>query len=143
MANLNEIILECMENIALRKRFLSNPYSVFFEKQYPVPSDVKITAVQSEPNHIYITIPEASCASHLETSRTHPRSKALVIKCLQDEGFKSRLMRNPKTVFETYFGLRLTENTQVHVHCMDELNWVFVFPPMFLPGLASTRFGSS
>lgn len=131
MAAFNEVILECMENLELRKRFISNPYDVFSEKQCPIESDVQITAVQSDDNHIHITLPEASCASSLETSGTHPKYKGIVIKCLKDAAFKDRFLKNPKKVLEEAFSIELGSEVEVHAHVMDAKHWVFVFPPVF------------
>lgn len=135
-----EAIYECLifrltEEPELRAALLRNPNQVLAEEMgRPLPDGVELRVVEDTALQHHVVIPWLSAVDQAEAvaEAADPladEEEAVVRRALQDEGFKQRLVANPKAALEELFGFCLPAGAAITVLEETPQIWYFVCPP--------------
>ncbi|GEM_PF-261738 len=137
-----QAIYECLifrltEEPELRAALLRNPNQVLAEEMgLPLPDGVELRVVEDTALQHHVVIPWLSVVDQAEAVAEaadpladEDEEEAVVRRALQDEGFKQRLVVNPKAALEDLFGFCLPAGAAITVLEETPQTWYFVCPP--------------
>ena len=137
-----QAIYECLifrlaEEPGLREALLTNPNTVLAEEMgLPLPAGVELSVVEDTALRHHVVIPWLSAIDQAEAVveaadplADEDEEEAVVRQALQDEGFKLRLLADPKAALEELFGFCLPAGAEITVLEETPQNWYFVCPP--------------
>ncbi len=137
-----QAIYECLifrlaEEPGLRETLLTDPKTVLAEDMgLELPAGVELRVVEDTALQHHVVIPWLSAIDQAEAVveaadplTDEDEEEAVVRQALQDEGFKLRLLADPKAALEELFGFCLPAGAEITVLEETPQNWYFVCPP--------------
>jgi hypothetical protein len=137
-----QAIYECLifrlaQEPTLRETLLTNPNRVLAEEMgLQLPAGVELSVVEDTALRHHVVIPWLSAIDQAEAVveaadplADEDEEEAVVRQALQDEGFKQRLLADPKAALEELFGFCLPAGAEITVLEETPQNWYFVCPP--------------
>ncbi|MBP7688892.1 MAG: NHLP leader peptide family RiPP precursor [Thermoflexales bacterium] len=131
------LIFRLTEEPELRAALLSQPGQVLAEEMgWPLPAGVELRVVEDTALQHHVVIPWLSAVDQAEAvaEAADPladddEEEAVVRRALQDEGFRQRLLANPKAALDELFGFCLPAGAEITVLEETPQLWYFVCPP--------------
>ncbi|MBN1139476.1 MAG: NHLP leader peptide family RiPP precursor [Anaerolineae bacterium] len=134
-----QAIYECLifrlaEEPGLRETLLADPKTVLAgEMGLELPAGVELRVVEDSALQHHMVIPWLAASEQADAEAVveadEDEEEAVVRRALQDEGFKQRLLAEPKDALEELFGFCLPAGAEIRVLEETPQSWYFVCPP--------------